>query len=289
MDVITDNETKYGDIWSVAVTPNDAYGDWVSVMSNPLTVLNYLPNVTLISPSANNTSNNRYPVFVWDGFDADSDGDIIDYTLNITLYSTGAGASCSDPQRIISVTQETYTLTEPLRCLSDDNYYYNWTVRGRDQFGYGSWAPVRMLNVSSLISINLTNKFINFSSMIKNEENDTTDDNPLPFVIENDGNDFVNVTVNATNLWNTVLNPSTYYQYSVNNTPELYSFNWTLSKTSWTFVPDILTLERAVVHLNWSNETDSAEVDIYVKAPIDEGAGTKSSLITFTASRSGAI
>ena len=54
LDLIVSNETKIDDIWSVAVTPNDGYGDGTTTTSNSLTVINAHPttpsSLTLTSP-----------------------------------------------------------------------------------------------------------------------------------------------------------------------------------------------------------------------------------------------
>jgi len=38
-----------------------------------------------------------------------------------------------------------------------------------------------------------------------------------------------------------------------------------------------------IVQLNWSDTNDTAEVDILVEVPIDEGSGDRSSNVVFTA------
>jgi len=60
------------------------------------------------------------------------------------------------------------------------------------------------------------------------------------------------------------------------------SFNWQLSSTSWTQVPN--NTQIAIVELNWSDSKDSVEVDLLVEVPSSEEPTTKSSTIYFESS-----
>ncbi|MBI2044668.1 right-handed parallel beta-helix repeat-containing protein, partial [Candidatus Pacearchaeota archaeon] len=247
---------------------------------------NIPPTVTLISPVDNFTTNNRTPTFNWSGFDADSDP--LTYELNLTCFSI-IGGGCSDDNRVISVGSSTsHTLSDYLRYLYDNFYYYNWSVRASDDTGvtWGSWSEIRKLNIQSLVSISLTNNEVKFGSMFPGESNDTLDDSPLPFILENTGNSFVNVSINATNLWFTQQNPTEYFKYKIDNiTSEKGSFDWGRTNTSWRQVPGWITPTIAIVHFNWTDATDSAEININVTVPGGiEGAGSRNSYIYFTAS-----
>jgi len=115
--------------------------------------------------------------------------------------------------------------------------------------------------------------------------NDTTDDSPLPFKIQNDGNAFVNVTINASDLWNIISNPSQYYQFKIDNiSGEENSFNWQASSTLFTNMPNNTLM--SIADLNYTDATDSAEIDINISVPPNEGSGVRSSTVVFTASLS---
>ena len=58
------------------------------------------------------------------------------------------------------------------------------------------------------------------------------------------------------------------------------AFNWTGSQTAWADVPASNT--TVIDFFNYTDATDSAEIDVYVEVPPGEGAGTKSSQIVFT-------
>ncbi|MBU0894873.1 MAG: S8 family serine peptidase [Nanoarchaeota archaeon] len=268
-------------------------GYQVQYDSNMIYLTNNLPTVVLSSPVDNYVTTNRTPEFVWIGSDIDNDNLV--YQLNISLK---ANSLCSDSERIINVNfgsptppgWESYVLLEPLNCLSDNNDYYVWSVRANDSYGWGAWANYHKLNITSFVSINLSVDTIDFGSMLPDESDDTIDKNPLPFLLENIGNCFVNVSINATNLWLTQLNPSDYFRYKVDDytgpPDETGSFNWFLSQTAWAQVPVFVDSELAISHFNWSSATDNAEVDLSITVPgvsENEGVGGRQSLITFTA------
>ena len=95
-----------------------------------------------------------------------------------------------------------------------------------------------------------------------------------------------NISLNATDLWDTELNSSDFFKYLINNkTGEEGSFNWLESDTVWEKVPvlnDSLTI--IIVEFNFSDATDSAEVEVNITVPPSEPVGDKSSTLYFTAS-----
>ena len=114
--------------------------------------------------------------------------------------------------------------------------------------------------------------------------NDTSDDNPLPFLLQNDGNCMLNTSINATDLWTSVSNPTDYFKYKIDNkSGEAGSFDWQQSNTSWQQMPGTTPIV-AIVSFNWSDTMDSAEIDLNVTVPPEEGAGDRESTVYFTAS-----
>ncbi|HLC73088.1 MAG TPA: hypothetical protein VJH20_00455, partial [Candidatus Nanoarchaeia archaeon] len=110
---------------------------------------------------------------------------------------------------------------------------------------------------------------------------------PKPLIIINQGNALSNVGVHATNLWQSISNPSTYYRFKFDNATtngisENGSFIWAQSTVTFTDVPLIQT--TGLTDLNYSDATDSSEIDINVTVPSTEGPGVRTSTITFTVS-----
>ena len=136
------------------------------------------------------------------------------------------------------------------------------------------------------MTISLLTSTVNFGSLSLSQNDNTTDDIPAPIVMDNDGNVFENVSVYAADdLWESVANPTDKFQFKIGNvTSELNSFNWTASTTIFTNLPTAAVI--AVVDLNYSDATDSAEADLKVEVPSDEPAGTKQSKVVFEAKRS---
>ena len=105
--------------------------------------------------------------------------------------------------------------------------------------------------------------------------------------MRNDGNVYTNITIFATNLWNSVINPTAYYSYKIDNvtlTGENASFRASLSSVSYTNVPNVDLETLCIAELNYTDASDSVEVDINVTTPTDEAPGARGSIITFTGS-----
>ena len=250
---------------------------------------NSAPVVSLISPSNGNSTTNRRPTFVWNA--TDDDGDALTYQINITAkaYTGSPVTICSD--NVLATVDDgslNYTPTYDLKCLWDNGYEYNWSVRANDGVLLSNWSASFTLNISALIDIRLNISLINFSLMGLNDKDNTTDNSPQPFVIQNDGNSFAHINISATNLFETVSNPSSYYQFKIGNntvyTPnENGSFNWSGSVTTFTNMPNSATRLFAISYLNYSNATDSARVDVLIQVPSSEPPGSRNSTVTFYA------
>ncbi|HLC53697.1 MAG TPA: LamG domain-containing protein [Candidatus Nanoarchaeia archaeon] len=276
--ILHGDETIKGENWSAAITPTDGATEGITVTSYNLTILNSAPTAILSSPADGNRTTNRTPEFIWTG--NDDDGDAITYQFNITCQPTPG--SCGD-NRLSNLTTTSYIISPELRWLDDYGNYYVWSVRANDSAGYGPWTATNKLNITSLILINATTGVIQFGSIDLLTFNDTTDDSPLPFVLENEGNAYVNVTVNASSLWSNAASPTQYYRFKADNiSGEAGAFAWAQSVTSFTNVPVAPLI--ALAQFNYSDAQDSAEIDIYVEAPPNEPPGKKSSIVTFTAS-----
>lgn len=277
---IVSNETRKGQNWTCLVTGNDMY-DGIPRLSNQLIIRNSLPTVTLTGPADGNVTDNRTPMFSWTGYDAD--GDSLTYEINITRFFDPGSVSLCNDIRSDTTGNSYYIPTYDLSCLKDNGVYYVWSVRANDGEGYGSWSSTRTVNITALMTISLPVKSIDFGNMMIDEANDTSDDAPTPFVIQNDGNSLANITMSANNLWQSVSNPSQYYKFKIDNvTGETFAFNWTGSVTNFTNVTS--SQINAIHTLNYSNIKDSAEIDVYVKVPPNEPPTVRNSTMTFYAS-----
>lgn len=243
---------------------------------------NHLPVVTLLDPDHDNTTNDRTPTFTWSGYDADRDD--LTYNIKLECYSS-LGGGCSDDNRDVDlISEETYTIQNYLQYLSDNNYYYNWSVRANDGIDYGEWSEVRTINIQSLINVTLDVDNINFGSIVMGGSNDTDNDNPPPFELSNYGNCLNNVTINSTALWESVENASEDYRFKIDNkTGEEGSFDSASSNITWTNMVFGSPL-TSIVGFDWNTSKNTLETDVYVSVPGSEGSGSRSSVVKFVAS-----
>ena len=279
--VLNSTNTSKTENWTCSLRLYDgiAYSNWVN--STALEILNTLPIVSLTSPPNNNITTNRTPEFSWSGSDVDND--TLTYQINISLNATSL---CTDPDRDdTGISNEYYIPSQYLNCLIDNGDSYTWTVRASDDSGstYGNWATARRINIQSQIITSLPNNTVNFGTMNISDTKNTTTNNPFPLLLQNDGNCLLNITINATDLWQSVFGNSSYFQYKIDNkSTENGSFNWLLSQTNWQKMPN--TSQIAIVEINWNDSIDSAEVDLLVTVPAGEGSGDRSSMIYLTSS-----
>jgi len=269
-----------GDSWKCSIIPFDGTTNGSTLNSSEIIVQNSLPTTYLLLLNAGNISTNRYPNFTWITEDADNGTDSFTYTFNLSCY-----AGCSGDNKLLSgLTQTNYSVAPYLRYLQDENYYYNWSVKTNDSIAESAWASTRKFEVQSLVAFSIVNDTLLFGSLNPNDRKNTTDGSIGPFNITNDGNVFLNITLNATNIWERTANPTVNYQYKVaNSTSEPGAFAWGKSNTSWAYIPSISGM-AVVGYLNWTNEGDMASLDIHLTVPSDEPAGAKTSTINFEAS-----
>src|SRR3989339_702170 len=194
--ILDDGNTTKLENWTCQIRLYDGalYSDW-GVSSN-LTILNTLPTVNLVSPNNYNTTTNRTPQFSWSGQDDDSDS--LTYDLNLTCYST-LGGGCIQYDRYISgISATSYIITQYLEALSDNDYYYNWSVKASDDSGvtYGNYAlPKRRIDINAELIITLINDTVSFGTLQFQGTANTSTNSPWPFLLQNDGNCMLNISI----------------------------------------------------------------------------------------------
>ncbi|QQG38603.1 MAG: hypothetical protein HYS32_03275 [Candidatus Woesearchaeota archaeon] len=102
------------------------------------------------------------------------------------------------------------------------------------------------------------------------------------FVIRNDGNVRVNISVSATNLFSSSSNPTPNYTFFVSyNSTEGICFTSSGTTQGQTNMPSATTV--IINRLNSTDSCDTAEVDINITIPLGESTGAKASTVTFLA------
>ncbi len=150
---------------------------------------------------------------------------------------------------------------------------------------------VAQVNVLQVVQITLLTNNINFGNITAGSSDNTTDNDPLPFLIRNDGSVEVNVTIaretNSTPLFNGTGggDNSSSFQFVAGIAGEGVPGNPACSVTSWTYVPGTTPIV-AVCEFNYVDTNDEVEIELLINPPGDETAGLKSETLVFTAYQS---
>jgi len=285
------NTTK-GQNWSVQLILNDGFSSF-SVNSSNLTILNSLPNVTLISPINNSITFNRTSQ-IFSIAISDDDGDsIVSSRFNISLSGSSVctdssfnGANIYEPEFI--TTFDISTLFLVFNCLVDNNDRYIWSASASDDgVNYGPYSEKYRINVQAYLNTIMNISSIDFGNLNYLASNDTRDNSPNPIILVNQGNSLVDISIQATDLWQSLANPTSYYlakadNVTTNGISENGSFKWPTSKTTYFPVPQTSNNTGIITDLNYTDSSDSAEIDINITVPPSENPGARSSTITFT-------
>jgi len=277
--ILDSSNTDIADIWSCSIRLDDAqaFSDWGN--SSNLTILNSIPTVpTLISPTDGNmTIHERYTSFNWTT-SVDGDGDDIYYEINATNGLCGNFF-------ITDINDSNYTSESEL-CLDDyqdGTYNYFWKVRACDSETCSDWSDTWNFSIEPWVVITIVNNTINFGAgYVPGDENDTSNNDPAPFYIRNDGNvksDLVNISA-ADPLWVMQTLGTEYTKIKARNATELNSFNWTTSITDWVNLTSTNT--SIIKDFDYSDSNDDAYIDMYIRVPSGEPPGHKNISVVFT-------
>jgi hypothetical protein len=206
----------------------------------------------------------------------DDDEDIISFRLNITHETCGSIVYTGITALNKTPDVELHTYDPDEACTG----WYNWTVEGYDGEEYGLLSTKWGFKVIPIIILSLENPVVDFGNMIPGESDNTTDNDPLPFLVENFGtvvSDIVNSTADG-NLWLREPSPTGYFQLQVSDN-ETGSINKSGSATDWTNIG--LANITIINSLNYSTVNNKAKIDIRIDVPPDEPPGQKSVNITF--------
>jgi len=231
--------------------------------------------VTLYAPESGSSTVDLTPTFEWNN--ATSDDGPLTYDLQVDDDSNFGSPAIGETNIEEGSPRTSYT---PVDELAVDATYF-WHVRAYDGSQYGDWSDTWNFTVESSIELTLPTDTVNFGTVDVSSTYNTTTDSPSPFVLRNDGNVAVNVTIYATNYWQRVANPSSNYQFKCGDTPELSCpFG---SQTSWTNMPD--SAATLAVNMPHYNSTDELQCEIKITVPSDEPAGAHDSTVYIIASQ----
>ncbi len=231
----------------------------------------YKVNLTFPN-NGNDTLVNRTLMFIWEPA-YDPDNQTLSYEINIT------SEFCSDIYDV-NITATNYTPIVELGTY-DECGAYNWSVRAYDGYFHGEWSDSWNFSIQPYVALSFIVDTVDFGDADNDHTNDTTDDNPPPFLIQSDGNvytDVVNVTSNQS-FFTGASTIDSDFQLKVDNYPaEPGAFNWTGSAIDWI---NLTTIQTILDYFDWHDVNDSAEIEVKVHVPLDEPPGEKITGLVF--------
>ncbi|MEM2121732.1 MAG: fibronectin type III domain-containing protein, partial [Candidatus Woesearchaeota archaeon] len=265
------SEFGLGDRIILEITPCDNSGFCGDANASSVLFIGNSPpgKVNLTSPiNGDTTVHDRNTTFTWEeAYDADNDP--LTYHLQLS--------NSSDFDYLIVNASGISGLSYTLQVYLDLNKVYYWRVRAFDSQDYGEFSDVWNFSIEPVLNITLISNATDFGTISNNQENDTTDDVPEPFVVRNYGNYEVNISVNATPLWQSVSLGTEYFKFKAGIYQGVLSFDYENSQTDWAYFTQ--EPQSIIKRLNYKYGNNSARIDIYIKVPAQEGAGYRSSII----------
>ena len=232
--------------------------------------------VTLLEPGNNTFGFDFRPSFNW----TTVSGENVSYTLHLVRIGCFGMSDCNNAEVLVEgLNDSNYTLTEDL----DLDSPYNWTVVANNTYGYGETSDLFNYTVQSYVDISLIQSSVSVDGMLPGDNESTEDDTPLPFIVQNNGNVFVNLSVNASDsLWSMVGLDNHNFRFKADeNASETGSFNMTMSALEWLNVS--YTAFDTVADLDFDDDGDIVEIDIAVIVPDSEPPGEKSASLNIYA------
>jgi|GEM_PF-2539264 len=278
VSTILNTSLMVGQNWTLECQANNSGTTSSKLNSTTITIIPKTPDIpTLISPTNNNyTLNSRQPLFIWNSTNVSTW-----YEINITSNHdvllagniTNVGATTSN----YTAARELYLDVE-----QGASTYYNWTVRGCNIETCSNWSNIWNFSITTYLVITMINSSVTFPTTGPGTKLNTTANlSWTPFLFQNDGNVYANMTNCTINgsMWSTVGLGTQYMQIMAGNTSELGSFDNTTSMMNWTNVS--ATNNNVIQMLNYNDSRDSAYLHVLIEVPVSEPAGFKSVNMTF--------
>ena len=261
---------------TVSITFCDDFDQCNTTISSSNKYPNQIPVLgSLLTPSSGNDSLiDRTVNFSWSS-GSDPDGDPINYTLKL-INDYCSGFETSNISKNYYLSGELHTIFE---C---QNNVYEWQLKVCDAWNCSSYSSLQNFSIQDYLEISITNDEINFSTLDLDQEEDTSDNSPSPFIFENTGNIKANLTgVNSSGVWSSVGLDNSYYQFKARNSSEDNSFNWSASLTTWFNMTDGEIGRIVIGSLDYHTSSNEAYMDIHLRVPPSEPPGSKTDVISF--------
>jgi hypothetical protein len=230
-------------------------------------------------------TDSRNPVYIWNNSEHTL-SDNVTYHIQVDDDS-GFDSPALDVANITEGSVNTSYWNDSNLQFSTD---YFWRVRANDTYNVSLWSDAFNFSILPTPSCSEPIEEINFGNMCILEDqqlcndlglgshiNDTLDNHPPPYSIENDGNLKAKGKLYSTQLWTSPSIPTMphkYYQFMVGEN-ESSSYDWALD-SSWVNMSDSLGSAPLAFHgLKWVNVSDIFNLHIRLESPTDEPAGLK--------------
>ncbi len=145
----------------------------------------------------------------------------------------------------------------------------------------GAATGATNVTISASTGISLVVDNVSFGGLPAAGFNDTTDNSPPPFILRNDGNVYINISVAVSSLWSQAGSPTANFQGMCGNYTTEHNCTGVNNTITYTNLPTSAT--RFIGNLNYSAASDEIEFEINITVPTDEPSGYKNSTVTFTA------
>jgi len=151
----------------------------------------------------------------------------------------------------------------------------------------GLYSGITNVTVVRLAAIDILVALVEFGDMAQDSTNETSDYSPHPFVIQNNGTVFVNMSIYAELLW-PAAKPfnNSYYRYNssddnaTNTAQSVLQLGWV---SGWQNMTASATpLPNLATCINNSPDANTINVHINITVPTQASAGTHTSTVTFT-------
>ncbi len=151
----------------------------------------------------------------------------------------------------------------------------------------GLYSGTTNITVVRLAAIDILVSLVDFHNMVQDSSNDTSNYSPHPFVIQNNGTTFVNITIYSEDLWPSAKpNPTMWYRYNAsddnatNTAQSTIQLGWV---SPWTDMPaSAPSNPNLATCINNSPNANTINVHINISVPTLAAAGTHTATVTFT-------
>ncbi len=151
----------------------------------------------------------------------------------------------------------------------------------------GFYSGITNVTVVRLAAVDVIVALVDFHDMVQTATNETSDYDPHPFVLQNNGTVFVNISIYSEDLWPSAApNPDQYYRF---NASDDNATNSALSSIQLGWVAPWTDMAAAAPSnpnlatcVNNSPNANTINVHINITVPTLASSGTHTATVTFT-------